>query len=106
MKKFIKILLCVVLVIAIVTAIVVGPYAISFLPFKTDENFDVPIGNIVVNVTDSIKDIDKNGNVTLLDAMLVLNQIVNLTYTVAADVNNDGIVNLLDMLRVLKAIVE
>ena len=54
----------------------------------------------------SAEDIDKNGNVTLLDAMLVLNQIVNLTYTVAADVNNDGIVNLLDMLRVLKAIVE
>ena len=65
MKKFIKILLCIVLVIAIVTAIVVGPYAISFLPFKTDENLDVPIGNIVVNVTDSIKDIDKNGNVSL-----------------------------------------
>ena len=65
MKKFIKILLCVVLVIAVVAAVVVGPYAISFLPFKTDENFDVPIGNIVVNVTDSIKDIHKNGNVSL-----------------------------------------
>ena len=39
MKKIIKIILSIVLLIAIL----VGPYAISFLPFKADENFDMHI---------------------------------------------------------------
>lgn len=43
MKKFIKVFLCVVLIIVVATAIIVGPYAISFLPFKTDKDFDMHI---------------------------------------------------------------
>ena len=45
MKKFLKVFLCVLLVIVIGAAIVVGPYAISFLPFKTDEDFDMHIND-------------------------------------------------------------
>ncbi len=43
MKKFLKIFLCVILVIVIGAAVIVGPYAISFLPSQTDEDFDMHI---------------------------------------------------------------
>lgn len=43
MKKILKVFLCVILVIVIGAAVVVGPYAISFLPSKTDEDFDMHI---------------------------------------------------------------
>ena len=43
MKKILKVFLCILLVIVIGGAAIVGPYAISFLSFKTDEDFDMHI---------------------------------------------------------------
>ncbi len=65
MKKFLKIFLCVVLAIIICTAVIVGPYAISFLPFKTDENFNISKENITFNMTNSIKKVNDNGSLEL-----------------------------------------
>ena len=65
MKKFIKILLCVVLVIAVVTAIVVGPYAISFLPFKTDEVFEIDNGTSLLKEPTSISLTESDSQATI-----------------------------------------
>ena len=65
MKKFLKIFLCVILVIVIGAAIVVGPYAISFLPFKIDTNFNISKGSAVSNMTNSIKKVNDDGSLDL-----------------------------------------
>ncbi|MBE6799631.1 MAG: hypothetical protein E7529_00340 [Ruminococcaceae bacterium] len=65
MKNFSKVFLCIFLVIVICSAVIVGPYAISFLPFKTDEDFDISKGTTSFNMTNSIKKVNDDGSLDL-----------------------------------------
>ena len=65
MKKFLKVLLCVLLVIVIGAAVIAGPYAISFLPFTADEDFDISKGTTSFNMTNSIKKVNDDGSLDL-----------------------------------------
>ena len=75
MKNFLKVFLCVLLVIVIGAAIVVGPYAISFLPFKTDEDFDM-------HIYDSRNPVYTNGKHKTFTAEALENSSSGMKYTI------------------------